>query len=164
MSVVRSLPWLHSVDAKLDRAHEHLDIINRDIDSFIKGTTYEFVPKANQHTNEASIVWWMNEPMHPPLSISVEIGEFLYNLRSALDNLVCALVRSVKGMGASCSGNGFPIHTNCDNFEAESPRALKGVPPAARTLIQGLQPYSRGEQQAADVDPLSILNALRNRD
>jgi hypothetical protein len=134
MSVVRSLPWLDSVDAKLDRAHDHLDIINRDIDSFIKGAKHTFVPKANQHTNEASIVWWMNEPMHPPLPISVEIGEFLYNLRSALDNLVCALVRTGKAH-ASCSGNGFPIHTNCDSFDAESPRLLRGVPPAARTLI-----------------------------
>ena len=164
MSIVRSLPWLESVDAKLDRAHEHLDIINRDIESFIKGTRYKFVPKTNPQTNEAWLVWWMEEPLHPPMSISVEIGEFLYNLRSALDNLVCALVRRTKNTyGASCSGNAFLIHTNCDNFDNEAPRALKGVPPAARTLIHGLQPYSRGAQ-TADIDPLNILNALRNRD
>ena len=162
MSVVRSLPWLHSVDAKLDRAHEHLDIIDREIENFIKGTRHTFVPKTNPHTNEAWIVWWMDEPSHPPLSISVEIGEFLYNLRSALDNLVCALVRNQKN-DASCSGNGFPIHINCDTFDAEAPRSLKGVPPPSRTLIQELQPYSRGDQ-AADIDPLNILNTLRNRD
>src|ERR1700730_15222031 len=96
MSVVRSLPWLHSVDAKLDRAHEHLDIINRDIENFIEGTKHTVVPQTNPQTNEPWIVWGMDEPSHPPLSVSVEIGEFLYNLRSALDNLVCALVRSRK--------------------------------------------------------------------
>jgi len=110
-------------------------------------------------------MWWMEfATAHPPLTISIEIGEFLYNLRSALDNLVCALVRNEKNTyAASCSGNGFPILTDCDKFDAEAPRSLKNVPPAARTLIQGLQPYSRGTD-AAEVDPLNILNVLRNRD
>jgi hypothetical protein len=94
--------------------------------------------------------------------LSVVIGEFLYNLRSALDNLVCALVRIGRN-GSSCSGRGFPIHTDCDKFDAEAARKLRGVPPSARALIQGLQPYSRGNL-GATIDPLNILNLLRNKD
>ena len=111
MSLVRSVPWLESVDAKLDRAHEHLNSINEGIEDFVRGTKHNFIPKTNPHTNEAWIVWWMEEPSHPPLSISIEIGEFLNKLRSALDNLICAVVRSRRGMAASCSGSSFPIYT-----------------------------------------------------
>lgn len=162
MSIVKEMPWLESVDAKLDRAREHVENINRQINEFINATKDHFIAKNNPQTDETWLVWYIDEPLYPPLSVSVEIGEFLYNLRSALDNLVCALVRTVNN-SSSCAGRGFPIHTDCNKFDADIPRMLKGVPAGARTLIQGLQPYSRG-QQAADVDPLNILNLLRNRD
>jgi hypothetical protein len=164
MSTVRSIPWLESVDARLDRAKEHLDIVKGRLRDFIKSTKHNLVLKKYPQPNGVCVVWWADEPSHPPMSVSIEIGEFLYNLRSALDNLVCALVRREQGTyGASCSGNGFPIHTNCDLFDREVPVALKGVPPSARTLIYGLQPYMRGAG-TADLDPLNILNQLRNRD
>lgn len=160
MSIVHSIPWCESVDAKLDRAKEHLDAVHNELDAFNRRKP-TFLPKTNPQTNEAYIVWWVDDP-NPPLSVSVRIGEFLYNLRSALDNLVCALVRKEKGNVATCSGNGFPIHTDCDVYEREAIRALKGVPPPARALIHELQPYCRGN--TSDKDPLNILNQLRNRD
>lgn len=164
MSVMRGLPWVESVDAKIDRAREHLDDIDAACQVFRRAVKHHRVPKLDPNKNTTWLVWWTDfESSQPPISLSIRIGELLYNLRSALDNLVCALVRMERGTyAASCSGNSFPIHTNRDAFDAESARVLRGVPSQARTLIQGLQPYNRGSG-TADLDPLSILNVLRNR-
>lgn len=161
MSIVRSVPWCESVDAKLDRAKEHLDAVAASLDEYTHRRP-TFLVKTNPANDAAWVVWWIDDP-HPPMSASIRIGEFLYNLRSALDNLVCALVRKEKGTaGAKCGGSGFPIHTDCDVYEREAARSLKGVPPSARSLIYGLQPFSRGN--TSSIDPLNLLNLLRNRD
>ena len=164
MSLVRSIPWLESVDAKLDRAHEHLGVIDEQIGDFAKATKDKshFVIKTNPQTAKVWMVWWIDEPHHTPLSLSVRIGEFLYNLRSSLDNLVCALVRS-QTPSSTCRGRGFPIFTDSDKYADYRASMLKGVPDRARALIDGLQPYTRGHG-SVDKDPLNILNSLCNRD
>lgn len=159
-----SVPWCDSVDAKLDRARQHYNAIDKGINEFIDSTRNRFVPKVNFETNEAWLVWWTEGPAHPDISLSILIGELLYNLRSSLDNLVCALARKrSQSWATSCDGLGFPIYIDGHKFNSAAPRLLNGIDPSARTLIQGLQPYCRGAN-GADVDPLNILNVLRNRD
>jgi hypothetical protein len=57
MSVVRPLPWLESADVKFDPANDHLDVINRGLDDFIKNARHTFVPKVSEATNEAIVMW-----------------------------------------------------------------------------------------------------------
>src|SRR5262245_35463064 len=105
-----------------DRAREHFDSVSRQIDQFLKSKTHTFVHKYDLTTDETWLMWWMDEPTHPPISLSVDIGEFLYNLRSALDNLICALVRR-GNPSSTCGRRNFPIsptvtrstktHRNC---------------------------------------------------
>jgi hypothetical protein len=73
-----------SVDAKLDRAREHLQIINQQIETFVRAAKHTFVLKTNPQMDEAWIVWLPDASPYPPIQVSVEIGEFLYNLRSSL--------------------------------------------------------------------------------
>jgi hypothetical protein len=160
MSVARSVPWLESVDARLDRARDHLDTIQGEIRDFLSGTKNNFVLKTNQ--SAVWMVWWIDEPNYLPMALSVMTGEFLYNLRAALDNLVCALVRSKKP-DSSCSGRRFPIYSDAAEYAKSRSEALRGVPDAAKIVIDQLQPFTRGPG-TADVDPLNVLNVLRNRD
>lgn len=161
MSIVHSVSWCESVDAKLDRAKEHLEFVKAELEAFKLRKPHVRV-MTNPANDAAWVSWWTDDP-NLPMSTSVRIGEFLYNLRSALDNLVCALVRKEKGTwAASCVGIAFPIHTDGEAYERDASRALKGVPASARTLIHGLQPFSRGN--SASMDPLYLLNQLRNRD
>jgi hypothetical protein len=83
-------------------------------------------------------------------------------MRSALDNLVCGLIRT-KDRGCKCAGTKFPICRTSEAWDKSWKADLKGAPAEAQSLIKGLQPYNR-PSSSVDIDPLSILNALSNRD
>lgn len=156
-----SLPWMESAAAKLVRAKEHLDVLDAEIVAYIKATKRNFVFKVNQEQTEAWIVSWVDDP-YPPIRLSVLIGDCLFNMRSALDNLICGLVRTQEP-GSSCAGRQFPIYADEEKYRNQSGMLLKGVPDAARRVIHSLQPFSR-PAGVVEVDPLNLLNALCNRD
>jgi hypothetical protein len=152
--------WFDTTTARLDRARKHLSEINRMIEELVAAVDNKFVIKTNPD-GAVWMVWWIEGPHHLPLDACVIVGELAYNLRSALDNLVCALIRIDKPE-ASCSRRSFPIYTDGDDYEKHAPELLKGVPAEAQRLIKSLQPFERGS--AIELDPLHILNTLCNRD
>jgi hypothetical protein len=156
-----SSPWLEAIDRRIKRAHRHLDTIHDDTRRFIESTKHEFVFKANPNTDETWVVYWVDGPGQLTFDTSITIGEFLYNLRSALDNLICGLVRTVKP-DSSCAGRSFPVCVDPDEYVKQAHKVLKGVPTNARRIIDNLQPHLRGN--GAEHDPLNILNTLCNRD
>src|SRR5262245_56073686 len=97
-----SSPWLEAIDQRIKRAHRHLEVIHEDTRRFIEATEHKFIFKANPNTDDTWLVYWVEGSGRLTFDTSVVIGEFLYNLRAALDNLVCALVRTVKP-DSSCS-------------------------------------------------------------
>lgn len=152
---------IESAASRIKRSRTHLDSINAHITDYIRSTKDDFVIKVNPQLNSVYLVWWTEANYWLSFDTSVIIGEFLYNLRSLLDNLVCALVR-VSDPDSDCAGRQFPIHSDGPKFNASAKDVLKGVPDAGLRLIRDLQPYQRGN--GAKLDPLNILNALCNRD
>lgn len=158
---VKSLPWMESVDAKLARAHEHLETLQREITEFIEQTKHNIVIKTDIKHNKTSLVYW-TDAEHPPIRLSVVVGDCIFNMRCALDHLVCGLIRT-KDPTSRCSRVRFPIYktqADCDNNCATD---LKNVPEDAVRAIKQLQPYRRPADVIA-IDPLVILNTLSNRD
>jgi hypothetical protein len=152
---------MESVDAKIARARVHLSTFETDVGKFIEQARPRFIRKVDHESTKHWLVFFVEDP-YPPIELSVVIGDFLHNLRSALDNLICGLVR--KGNPTStCSGRQFPIFIDRDKYLAKRSRMLKGVPKEACTLIDGLQPQCRPET-TRELDPLWILNTLCNRD
>src|SRR5579871_3507198 len=49
MPVPESLPWMESVDAKMDRAKEHLDTLNAEAGIFFESTKRHFILKTDGH-------------------------------------------------------------------------------------------------------------------
>ena len=97
MPLPDSLPWMESVDAKIARAKEHLDTLHREADAFFETTKRNFVLKTEGRA--AWIVYWVDDPF-PPIRLGVLLGECVFNMRSALDNLVCGLIRTKDGFAA----------------------------------------------------------------
>ena len=159
MPLPNSLSWMESVDAKIARAKEHLDTLHSEAGAFFQATKKNFVLKTNGQ--EAWIVHWVDDPF-PPIRLGVLLGECVFNLRSALDNLVCGLIRT-KDAQAPCKGTQFPICSSVDVWEKNSPKYLKGVEPAAQQIIKDLQPCYR-MPSSPENDQLSALNALCNSD
>jgi hypothetical protein len=161
MPLPNSLPWMESVDAKIVRAHELFEVLDKEISEFVETARPHIERMVNQEYTETWLVFWVDDPF-PPIRLSVLIGDCLHNLRSALDNLVCGLVRT-RDQASSCAGRQFPIFTDPTNYLAHRKKMLRGVPKEARILIDGLQPCQRANG-TKELDPLWILNALSNRD
>ena len=159
MSLPDSLPWMESVDAKMVRAKEHLDTLHAEAGVFFESTKRNFILKSNGQ--EAWIVHYI-EGSIPPIRLGVLLGECVFNIRSALDNLVCGLIRTADSR-APCKGTQFPICSAEEQWERNWQKYLKGVEPAAQKMIRDLQPCFR-MSAAPENDPLSILNVLCNSD
>lgn len=105
----------------------------------------------------------------PADPFSLLIGEILYSLRSALDNLVFDLRGGQSQRRPDRSE--FPIlstHSNSGNKIKESEirkrfdESTDGVDPAIKAIVESLQPYHKGNGMSDD--PLWRLNTLCNID
>jgi hypothetical protein len=160
MPLPKSLPWMEGVDAKIERAEVHLSAFIREAAQYLATARPTIIRKTNVERTTHWLVLYTEDPF-PPIELSVLIGDFLYNLRSALDHLVCGLVLTSSPM-SDCAKTEFPVFRR----EADYPKGLKrklleGVPPEACRLIKKLQPFQR---PTPEDDPLWILHSLCNRD
>src|SRR5687768_15078261 len=115
MPLPNSLPWMESVDAKISRAHEHLGVVYDEIRTFLDTTKYNLVIKVDEDRREMSVVYWVEDP-HPPIRLSTIIGDCVFNMRAALDNLVCGLIRT-KDPLCRCLRRRFPIYADRDEYK-----------------------------------------------
>ncbi len=152
---------LDGVHSKLQRADTHLQTLQAEIAAFFDREPYGFRQELDREAGTYRLcVDGVRED--PPLLWSVIVGEFVYDLRSGLDQLACQLALV---SGGKCDRTQFPI------FTAEP---ISGQPLAAwRRMTAGMsepilkevrrvQPYTAGD--AAKETALAILNALSNED
>jgi len=93
--------------------------------------------------------------------ISLSLGDFVYNLRSGLDQLAWQLC--LAGGGNPGKDTMFPIHEKDDpQSNGVFRKRVMGMPPDAVTIIKELQPHQRGAD--CRQHPLWQLNELGNID
>jgi hypothetical protein len=151
---------MESVDAKLARASEHVKSLEQAVADYTASSEREIILKLNPDETIVSLMTWSKDP-YPPIRISAIVGDCLFNTRAALDNLVCGLVR-LKTPGDDCGASSFPILTAVAKWKDPSD-ALRGVEADAKRVIKECQPFNR-PPASIEIDPLNILNVLRNRD
>lgn len=126
---------------RLGRARKQLEELETATDRFVHGhdssapggVDIEFDPNAGRFIAEAHV------PAAFPEELGGNAGEILYHLRSALDNLVWQLV--IANGKTPGSSNEFPIYKSESEFTRRAGKQLRGVSTAARTAIEGLQPF-----------------------
>ena len=153
---------------KLRRANERLDALKRQLHRhgqrhpIVIGTKLHF--KSGWHTS------YVREVELFPQRFAIPVGESLYHGRSVLEHLVWALAEA--GNETPGENHTFPLlkapptpkkrESTRDAFiRSEGGGRLAGVDPAAIAVIEGLQPYKRGN------DPyyvLTILNEMARDD
>jgi hypothetical protein len=135
------------IEAKIIRAQEHLDSITDLVKPF-EHCQCRIFPKA-----DSDDLWIIDLP-EPSLALSVVVGDFLFNMRSALDYIVRALSSAEWGRKIM-----FPLCTTRGLFDQQVGKgALSGVPIPIQALVEGLQPYPERH------NPLGVLNKLHNID
>lgn len=98
----------------------------------------------------------------PDPLLSVLIGEAAYNLRSALDHLMYAMV--IAEGGVPHGQTAFPIcRTRTAWHDGKNKKRIKGLKPFGRRLqaLHRLQPY---RNRPANKHPLVLLDAIMNAD
>jgi hypothetical protein len=152
--------------SRLDRALYHLESLKEKRDAWRDENPFR--TWTEHDADGTKKVLWVEVLKAPPVTqLSLIIGDCLHNLRSALDNLAFELALAHKGERLSKTmerDSGFPILPKCSDQALKNlNRNLRGVDPTAKTIIQGLQPYNRGEGFATN-DPLWQLNQLNVED
>lgn len=162
-------PELQSCLVKLDRAHDRLQEFASRILDHREPNPYRLIRQEEQgRGNYVDYVYRVEVIRSPPLEASVTIGEFLYNVHSALDHLANRLVERAENDGNVV----FPIFKNRakfwrkdrdGSFSARSGAAkLVLMPDDAHGLIEDVQPYKRGND--GPLHPLWLLHELSNAD
>jgi hypothetical protein len=149
--------------ARLERASEHIEHLDAEVDAFLDRYPYAFVQKAEADGWQSLHAVVEDSPPR----ISTIFGDVVHNLRSALDQLIWQLV--IADGGKPTTANAFPIFLDEKAFFARvdsgkperSP--LRGIDPdgAIRAFIQRSQPFNKPSPRD---EPLNIVNHLANRD
>jgi hypothetical protein len=112
---------------------------------------------------------WIPPKHDPPPHLALIVGDCVHNLRATLDNLVTALP------GADPERASFVLLDKAPVDDQGNPVAfakrvsrVKGIDPAAVSIIESLQPYQATDSAYASRIPIGIqlqrLNALWNSD
>jgi hypothetical protein len=157
---------------KLKRAQYHMVEIDREARRYAKVNAHvvERVPNSNSKPNRW--IYKLRIVEQPDPMVSVIFGEFVHNLRSALDNLVVASVPRSRQKSASFpvlfediwatdADGGFIVKD--DERRKSFETATKGLDPLFIDAIKVLQPYQHRPEEW-DTHVLGILSRLENAD
>jgi hypothetical protein len=135
-----------SFEAKLIRARQYVHALDGEIKEWIASNPYsksgEFDAKTGEH-----IVYVEPFEEAPPDSISLLIGDFVHNLRACLDHLAYSLAVRHSGdpLPADIAKTSeFPIFIDPRWYVKSAPSKIRGIAPAAKTLLESFQPYHAG--------------------
>jgi hypothetical protein len=142
--------------AKVDRARQHVEDLARDVQELVRRWVQmldEIAAEAEGDTRRAHVI--REGDFQVPPGVPVKVGEVVYLLGSALDQLMCALV--LRNGLTECSKTYFPIRETAALFETAL-RTIKGIDPATLDAVKRLEPYKSGDRV------LWPLRALYNHD
>lgn len=153
---------------KLDRADYHLIEVAEKVTTYADSQSYRAV-KVRPAKGEQNVWRCVLEVTgQPDPMLAVVVGDVVHNARSALDHLVVSLVPRKYRFNAS-----FPIrHVDPRRLNAAGDvadkdglasfeRAIRGLPPKAKALIERIQPYQADKPY---FDALAVLSRLDNAD
>ncbi len=148
---------------KLDRADVHLKTAEETIQRLISPEPDLIPAELDPDTGEHFFPAQRDSP--DTRFISPIVGDFVHNVRAALDYLTCRLVEQAGGIVTNRTY--FPIFTNPEVYTDRAPTAIKGTPRDARTVFEALQPFSGPNSNPFDPrwrdpegEPLAVLHEL----
>jgi hypothetical protein len=143
---------------RMQRAWGYFDQLKKVNSAYHRRGPYEDFPLKFDEASK-SLKYFVRVKEHPPLEMSLLVGDFIHNLRASVDNMIWMLGQN-RGE-KSGSKLAFPVCSNVQRF-AELEPLLKRLPRAARVLVEGFQPYHRTDTPSAH--PLYVLDRLWNND
>jgi hypothetical protein len=120
----------------VERAKKHITDFGQARITFLEGNPYLINLKYRPELNVTEYVLGPLPEM--PIDLSLMAGDAAHNLRIALDYLACELVKSAN---ATPKAVYFPICETAEKYKTESPGKTRGMPVAAKQIIDRIEPY-----------------------
>jgi len=158
---------VHSHEYKLGRALEHLHAYNRIVERWLNlHTKSPFFKLESEVTARGTrcVIYWNPIEELPAVALGLHVGDFLHNLRCALDHLVYELVVAYSSSPPNKAAETceFPIFWKGPMEPGQEKSKIGSIHPEAAKLIKAVQPHHRGANYAED--PLWVLNELERID
>lgn len=155
--------WLRGPRLKVARARAHIDEFNAKTENFLARNPFRIVVQENtgKHRDKwpRALVFQVREEI--PEEFSAVIGDVVHNLRSALDLLVCALVRANNQDDKHVY---FPVAQSAETLdEAIKNGKVKRAGPSVVEFVRNLNPYrgDGGDWVISALHDLDILDKHR---
>jgi hypothetical protein len=126
---------------KINRAKKHLADLKAAIDAFDALHPYGVMIDKKTETGYEVHRFWLNVPI--PNDWGGILGDCVHNLRSALDLLAVELIKD--GGGTPGDYASFPISSDPVHFRTSAITRINGASADAIKIVEGLKPYSGGE-------------------
>lgn len=150
---------LSSARQKLDRASQYLDQIDGCVRDFISTHPYSTDTQIEKDGREWAFSVQLEKK--PPSDLGLLIGDYIHNLRGALDHLAWQLAGRPTDPRTARQVQ-FPISTKRANAVNQLETSLPGVDESAKRIIDNLQPYHLYEPSLPGVSRLP--NVVRELD
>lgn len=151
---------LTSVDLKIQRARAHLMDLDGQVGEYLDRQPYKIV--LNTPPSDPLLMFIeFHVVTEPDIGLGLIVGDFLTNLRAALDHMTCRLVEHSGGVVTERTQ--FPIRDSTTTATGRQRTfAIDGISdPAMLDVFEAFQPYKVGTPTA---HPLAVLRDLCNAD
>lgn len=161
------MPHLDNVFFKLNRANDKASALSANIAAFCRDHPITLDAQLREGRLGVNLVCQMEGMIAPLKAWSLELGEIVYSLRSALDNLiyVCAQIRA--DPPPRPRDLQFPIVQDSGQYANAVKHIVPQLPESIADLLEKVQPYQRGKpdvEGSPEHDPLVLLNWISNHD
>lgn len=161
------MPHLDNIFLKLDRANEKTAALSADIAAFCRDHPITLDAQLREGRLGIDLVCQMEGMIVPLKEWSVELGEIVYSLRSALDNLIYVCARIRADPPPRPRDLQFPIIQDSRQYLAAVRQIAPQLPDEIADLLEKVQPYHRSRpdvEGCPEQDPLVLLNWISNHD
>ncbi len=128
---------------KVARAKSHIEDLATQIAAFHSRTPYSVIKEENAISGDLNFKVSIREEI--PIGLSTVIGDAIHNLRAAFDLMACEIV-ALNGGGTTKAQ--FPVLSTSKEFAAKHQGHIRGASEEAIGVIESLQPYHGGRNQA----------------
>jgi len=149
---------LSHVLAKLDWVESQLPVINGKWNTFLETKPYTMWAEPDEESGGKVVKMRYDQPF--PDDIAIDNGNVFYQIRSALDQLVCAL--AVRNGATDTKGTSFPICADRDAFfdkgKASGRKKITKLSIGDQDWIEKLQPYNTGDDRLVSLNALGVID------
>jgi len=161
------MPNFDNVFLKLDRADAKAIVLSENIAAFCSNHPIMLDARMREGRLGIDLVCQMKGLVVPLMKWSIELGEIVYSLRSALDNLIYVCAHTGSEPPPRPRDLQFPIIQDSRQYENAIRQIVPQLPTHIADLLEKVQPYQRSKpdvEGSPEADPLVLLNWISNHD